>query len=262
MSKLLNTVFHHSKITLLAFIVFASLIATFITFLILQNQNTKYYENLRIDAKQYALLLENKIISSRVMGVVSQLGLTDFNFKKLAEVKYPLDQNTGHQIAHEVLIVIQEQFQADAVFIMNKTGIIVDYFTQRNKTSKGKNLHWRPYYVQAMQGKANIYAAVGSTSNKRGLYFAAPIYKNLSSKSEVIGVIVIKIKPTAVDQILSSFQGLAFLLSPQGIVYASNQQQWLYHTLNNLSDKQLEKIRALIINLSWRCFFAISNNRL
>jgi len=70
MSKLLNTIYHHSKITLVAFIVFSSLVATLIIFLILQNQNTKYSEDLSIDANQYAQLIENKIISSRVIRIM------------------------------------------------------------------------------------------------------------------------------------------------------------------------------------------------
>ncbi|MFK5987085.1 MAG: response regulator [Pseudomonadota bacterium] len=216
-----------------------------IIFLTSQSKNHLTEQNLITEASHYSRLLHSKFISSQVMGATIGLGLSNSQLKQSIKIEALQNNNSAQQISHKVLVVVQQQFNADAVFIMNKTGVITDYYTQRKKNSKGKNVFWRPYFFRAMKGKANVYAAIGSNSNKRGLYFAAPIYEKLSTDSKIIGVVVIKIKALAIDQLLSSYKGFAFLLSPQGIVYASNQQQWLYHTLYDLNNEQLDKIKAL-----------------
>jgi signal transduction histidine kinase/CheY-like chemotaxis protein len=249
LNNLFNLAYRYSKTTLMVFLLLSSLIS--LLFIILKQQNNNFLskQDIHSETIYYTQLLQTRFVSSQVMGVASQLGLTNHHLKKTATLEQPPasshPDNKTNQITHHILSVIQTQLNADAVFVMNKSGIITDYYTQRKKTSKGKNLSWRPYFIQAIKGHTNVYAAVGSTSNKRGLYFAAPIYEKFSTTSKIIGVIVIKKKAITIDQVLSNYPDTAFLLSPQGIVYASNQKQWLFNTLYNLSENHLEQIKQL-----------------
>ncbi|MFK5895130.1 MAG: response regulator [Pseudomonadota bacterium] len=246
---MINLAYRYVKTTLVVLLLVASLVSLLINLVNQQKNDHLNQQKLLTESRHYTQLLQTKFSASQVMGVTTQLGLTNYHLKQTARLEQPRIItpviNKTQQITQNILSETQKQFNADAVFVMNKTGIIIDYYTQRKKTSKGKNLSWRPYFIQAMKGNTNVYAAVGSTSNKRGLYFAAPIYEKFSTDSEIIGAIIIKKKATSIDHVLSTYPAYAFLLSPQGIVYASNQQQWLFNTLYNLSDHQLEKIKQL-----------------
>ncbi|MCU7958717.1 MAG: response regulator [gamma proteobacterium symbiont of Bathyaustriella thionipta] len=129
--------------------------------------------------------------------------------------------------------------------LMNRQGVIVAYYTAKHKSGTGKNLSYRHYFRAAIAGQSNVFAAVGTNSGKRGLYFAAPVYDKPATSSEIVGVVVIKRKPLFLDKILQQWPDPAVLLSPSGVVYASNRPSLLYRASGKLDEAYIAKIRSI-----------------
>ncbi len=198
------------------------------------------YAALQTDIRQLDQALENETTLSQAIGALQVLGLSGRTIKEQALGLLP----DNDPEALKRLAVIQQLYQVDGVYILDKVGKIVAHQTQ-GKSSLGNKVPWRPYFKQAMKGIANVYPAVGSASGERGLYFAVPIFAEASVNSDIIGVMMLKKSLDRIDEILAGYQqGHALLLSPQGVVFASNHQEWLYHLKPPVSDQQLREIVA------------------
>src|SRR3546814_2070529 len=53
----------------------------------------------------------------------------------------------------------------------------------------GQNFSYRPYFQHAMQGRLGRYFALGTTSGKRGYYFASQV----SNGEGILGAVVVKV---------------------------------------------------------------------
>lgn len=95
----------------------------------------------------------------------------------------------------------------------------------------GKNYAFRPYFRQAMTGKASVYLALGVTSRKRGLYFASPVVGDAGP----IGVVVVKTGVESLERELGEVRHPVALIDENGVVFVSNRPSWLYRTLGKLS---------------------------
>jgi two-component system C4-dicarboxylate transport sensor histidine kinase DctB len=94
---------------------------------------------------------------------------------------------------------------------------------------------FRPYFIDAISGKSGRYYAVGTSSNKRGFYFANPVYH----KGVILGVVVVKVDISLIEQqssgiaIASQYE---FMISdPDNIVFLSSINSWRFNSLTPLS---------------------------
>ena len=178
---------------------------------------------------------------SRAMGMAMLLGLNEPILKSAA-------RNQLAQDAPEVLqrlSVARQYFGFEGLYVIDQTGLIVANDTEGIK-STGKSVAFRPYFQQAIKGKESVYLAIGTNSDTRGLFVAAPIHANEDVASDIIGVISIKISAEEIlDEILTSTHGDALLISPQGVVFAATDEQWLLAMTAPASDARLQTIREL-----------------
>ena len=188
----------------------------------------------------YAATLDNGTINSRAMGAAMLFGLGNNDAKQLVLGKLPRD-------AHEVvssLDTLRTMYLFDTALLVNKQGIISAYSSFNNKSGTGKDISFRPYVKRALEGTPNVYPAVGVTSDDRGIYLAAPVRKTEDNKSEVIGVVAVKIGVNKLDALLKSWtDGIAMLVSPQGVVFAASREDWLFRILGGGSSDQIAEIK-------------------
>jgi PAS domain S-box-containing protein len=183
--------------------------------------------------------LQGEAISS-ALGAAMLMGLNDAVLKSAAQGEVPADA----PLVLEKLAVARSLFEADGAYVISAHGVIVAHATQGAR-STGTNVAFRPYFKNAMKGDTNVYAAVGSVSDERGLYYAAPLHRDNHQTSAVIGVVMLKMPSSRIDQLLRFAGGDVMLLSPQGVVFASTQPQWLLHMTPPSSDKRLSEIKNL-----------------
>ncbi len=128
---------------------------------------------------------------------------------------------------------------ADLVYLMDATGKTVcctPYGENSRQTLTGNNYAFRPYFSDIMSGKKNsvVYAALGITTGKRGLYLSVPI----PGDGSLLGVAVAKIGLHSIDQTLHADPMPVVLLTPNRVVFATNRREWLFK-----ADPSLTKTR-------------------
>ncbi|WP_051328074.1 hybrid sensor histidine kinase/response regulator [Desulfatirhabdium butyrativorans] len=136
---------------------------------------------------------------------------------------------------------------ADVCYLMDAAGLTIASSNRESPDSfVGNNYHFRPYFQQALSGSPSAYLARGITSEKRGLYYAYPVGNAVETGIE--GVLVAK---SGVDRIESYLGEIdpgnsdVFLVAdPHGIVFISNRQEWLFHSLFPLSDAEAEALSS------------------
>ncbi len=141
-----------------------------------------------------------------------------------------------------ILETIRINFAADIVYVMNAAGHVVACTPYDNgNTLTGNNYAFRPYFTEAMKGKNVLYPAIGETTHRRGLYASAPIR---DPSGNITGVFVIKSGLNLVDRLLASFKFPMALVSPNGVVFATNRPEWRFHLLHApLSPAEQERLR-------------------
>ncbi len=146
----------------------------------------------------------------------------------------------------QILITARDVLSASIVYLLDSRGTVIGCspYGHERATLTGKNYAFRPYFSRAMQGERVQYAAVGVTTKKRGIYISAPVMSPYDGK--VIGVLAIKINLKVVDSLFRdpSSRYTTFLLSPDGVVFASNREKYLYHTAYPLTDSERQKLLA------------------
>lgn len=126
-------------------------------------------------------------------------------------------------------------------YLMDREGLTIAASNwQEERPFVGRDFSYRPYFVEAMKGQLGRYFALGTTSSKRGYYFAYPVRK----AGEILGVVVIKINIDTVEQ-KWGHHGDSFLVTdPDGVVFITTRQEWRYHTLRPLADDVRKRIIA------------------
>lgn len=125
----------------------------------------------------------------------------------------------------------------------------------------GRNYYFRPYFKESIQGKTSIFPAVGYFTGQRGLHLSVPIYARTDTAPA--GVLVIKIGIAEVENILHDQDEKIALLSPEGIIFSTNQPDWLMHTTESLSSedkKRLRTTRQFAQNIFKPIHFSMHNN--
>ena len=126
-------------------------------------------------------------------------------------------------------------------YLMNRDGLTIAASNWQEKHPFiGNNFSYRPYFQQAMSGKLGRYFAIGTTSSRRGYYFAYPVRKD----NEILGAVAIKINIDSVEQKWSHRDENFLVSDPEGVVFITTKPEWRYKTLKPLAEDVLEKIVA------------------
>ena len=104
----------------------------------------------------------------------------------------------------------------------------------------GRNYSYRPYFKQAMKGQLGRYFALGTTSSKRGYYFAYPVRRN----KEILGTVVIKINIDIVEQQWSYHDGTFVVTDPEKVVFLTTNSNWRFKIFGTIDPVT----RALVVN--------------
>jgi len=124
-------------------------------------------------------------------------------------------------------------------YLMDKEGLTIAASNwQEEHPFVGRNFSYRPYFVEAMKGQLGRYFALGTTSSKRGYYFAYPVRR----AGEILGVVVIKVNIDSVEQSWGE-RGDNFLVTdPDGVVFITTEPSWRYQTLHPLEETVRKQI--------------------
>jgi two-component system sensor histidine kinase/response regulator len=188
----------------------------------------------------YTSTLQSGTVDSRAMGAINLLGLENQEAKQLVLGK--LSPNDPQVMP--VLDMVRSMYLTETAFLVNQSGVIAAYSSRENTPGVGKNISLRPYVHLAMEGNPSVYPAVGSNSNERGIYLAAPVRAALDKNAPPIGVVAVKLGAAKLDALLQSWEGgSAVLLSPQGVVFAASRADWIFRLTGEVSFEHLAEIK-------------------
>jgi len=192
-------------------------------------------------AKREATLLMGQTLGGREMGAVALSAATDPQLLAAATATEPSRRDRSDDAARP-LEILGHTINGDGAFVVNRAGIIVASWDEQGRPRIGSDLSFRPNIQTALNGIENVYAAVGTSTGDRALYFTAPIRSNQDGQTAVVGALVGRIGVGSLDLFLRDWSGVALLLSPQGVVFSSSRRDWL---LSLAGDASPDRIRAI-----------------
>ncbi|MCD7108923.1 sensor histidine kinase [Rhizobium sp. DKSPLA3] len=155
-------------------------------------------------------------------------------------VSSPNDQ-TLRDSANHYLKEINGLLRSSDIYVMTRDGETIAASNYDRATSfVGENFSYRPYFRQAAEGKRSRFYARGTTSFKRGYFFAAPI----DIDGKVAGVIVFKVD---IDMIEASWRGgeyEIFVSDPEGVIFMTSNPEWLFASTLPLTPERLRRTEA------------------
>ena len=203
-----------------------------------------FKEMLSLNAKRQADEVTSITVNGNVMGATAALGLIHEPLKSVARGDLPLDDPA---VAAALGAIGSAYDDATGVYMVMPQGLIgSNWYPPGGKPLTGSVVKFRPYYQLAMQGRNNVYVAIGTTTGVPALYFAAPLYSETSPASPVIGATVARINTQSIQAILDGWSsGPALLLSPQSITLLSNKPELNALIASEPSAQTLKEIKAL-----------------
>ncbi len=138
--------------------------------------------------------------------------------------------------ANVVLDRFKASLDTDVCYLMDRNGVTIASSNRNDADSfVGSNFAFRPYYQQSIHGRAGIYLAVGTNSNKRGVYHSYPVFDD--PEASPIGLAVIKSPIDKIEKALGlPDEDIVLVTDSRGLIFISNRPQWLYHSLWPLTD--------------------------
>jgi len=146
--------------------------------------------------------------------------------------------------ANRILDHFRNTLRADVCYLMDHEGYTVASSNRNDSDSfVGLNFSFRPYFQEAIKGNPANYLALGTTSGKRGVYFSFPIYEY--SEESPIGIVVIKGSIEQIEREISfTSDEIVLVIDPNGFIFISNRQDWLYHTAWHISGELTKELAA------------------
>ncbi len=108
----------------------------------------------------------------------------------------------------------------------------------------GQNYSFRPYFTEAMSGRAGRYFALGIASGQRGYYFSWPV----SEGDDIVGVVVVKIPLEGIEARWQTPYGsgdrVVRVVDDYGVVVLSTRAEWRLRATRPLSDAEKAELKA------------------
>ncbi|MBI4642161.1 MAG: PAS domain S-box protein, partial [Deltaproteobacteria bacterium] len=143
--------------------------------------------------------------------------------------------------ANAMLDYFQKTLGVEVCYLMDRRGNTAASSNRHAPDSfVGVNFAFRPYFQQAISGAPSSYLALGITSKKRGAYYGHPVY---GKKEAPLGVVVIKASIEHIEEELGADRDeIVMVTDPSGIIFISSRDDWLNHTIQQLSSERAAKI--------------------
>ncbi len=147
------------------------------------------------------------------------------------------------KIANEALADIRRRTGADVIYLLQPDGTtqVASNWAQADSFVH-RNFAFRPYYREAMQGRLARFFGLGTTSIKRGYYFASAVKEG----SRIIGVLVAKVDLEHIERLWGNSPEQLLVIDNYGVVILSSREDWRFHASRPLSAAERDEIHANI----------------
>ena len=163
------------------------------------------------------------------------VGLQDDVAQVLA---HPADQARRDRL-NGMLDAIARQARVGAIYLMDTHG---DTLAASNwalpLTFLGHNFGFRPYFREALAGRAGRFYGIGSTTSEPGYFIAQPVRVG----GRIAGVIAVKILLDEFERNWLGSDDTIVLADRAGVVFLSNRPDWKYRSLGAVTPAAAQEI--------------------
>ena len=241
MNRFLSYFAYHSRSAWVAVILISLLAGLIVTVNDIDRQEGQRASLLQTEARRSSIEVMSTTLNGNLMGSITLLGLIHRDIKQ--EVSNGLLSEDANILV--VLSTLGNSFGAEGVFLVGEDGLVKSSWDRVGQPSTGLDVKFRPYYKMAMKGQPSMYAAISMARSDRSLYFTAPVFAEHARATVGIGGIVARTNLDRVDALLRGKFDQALLLSPQGVVFASTNPQWIGMLEGVATPERLKSIREL-----------------
>ena len=127
------------------------------------------------------------------------------------------------------------------IYVMDMGGRTVATSNYRAEHSfLGRVFDFRPYFTDAVSKGLGRFHALGTTSNERGYFFAAPVI----SETEHLGVVAVKITLDRFEEAWGRSDSTIIVTDTSNVIFLSDRADWHFRTLGPLPEPAIEYIAA------------------
>lgn len=144
-------------------------------------------------------------------------------------VRVLLSPTSAHiHTANDHLARLNAHLGSAAVFVLDERGSVLatSNLTQPDDSLLGENVAYRPYYLEALAGRATRHFAMGS-GGQAGYFASHPIHDG----SRVLGVAVVKIGLDALEETWPMLAAPTLVADANQVVILSSHPHWRYTSL-------------------------------
>ncbi|WP_019408378.1 sensor histidine kinase [Pseudomonas psychrophila] len=145
--------------------------------------------------------------------------------------------------ANQLLAEISSQTGAEVMYLIDANGNTVATSNwDKSDSFVGRNFAFRPYFSEAMAGKLGRFFGLGTTSGKRGYYFAAPVIEN----GKTMGVLVVKVDLDHTERLWGNTPEQLLTTDNNGVVILTSRPDWRFKATRELSPQERQDIFAIL----------------
>src|SRR5690606_17556733 len=134
------------------------------------------------------------------------------------------------------------QTGAEVMYLMDVNGnTLAASNWNKHDNFAGRNFSFRPYFSEAMQGRLGRFFGQGTTSAKRGYFFAAAVRDG----DQVIGVLVAKIDLDHTETLWGKTPEQLLVTDHNGVVILTSRPDWRFRATRPLSEAERDAIIAI-----------------
>jgi two-component system, NtrC family, C4-dicarboxylate transport sensor histidine kinase DctB len=145
------------------------------------------------------------------------------------------------EAANRLLKTISAQTGAEVMYLMDPAGNTLAASNWEQKDSfVGRNFAFRPYFNDAIAGRLGRFFGLGTTSAKRGYFFAARV----RDREQTLGALVVKVDLDHTETLWGRTPEQLVVTDQYGVVILTSKPDWRYRTTRPLTDAERAAISA------------------
>ncbi|WP_397450939.1 ATP-binding protein [Pseudomonas sp. NA-150] len=151
-------------------------------------------------------------------------------------------QQLAQENANRLLKEISRQTGAEVLYLMDPNGnTLAASNWDKHDSFVDRNFAFRPYFSEAMEGRLGRFFGLGTTSAKRGYFFASAVHGG----GQVLGVLVVKVDLDRTETLWGKTPEQLLLTDANGVVILTSNPDWRFRATRPLSDAEKQAIAAI-----------------
>ncbi|AMB86590.1 ATPase [Pseudomonas agarici] len=152
------------------------------------------------------------------------------------------EQGRHVESANSLLRDICRQTGAEVMYLMDTHGkTLAASNWDKHDSFVGRNFAFRPYFSEAMAGRLGRFFGLGTTSGKRGYFFAAAVRDG----EKIIGVLVAKVDLDHTESLWGNTPEQLLVTDHNDVVILTSRPEWRFRASRNLSNTEREAITVI-----------------